>query len=381
MDKVEILKKLISFDTTSYKSNLELIHFIEKYLKQYNIACSLTYDETNEKANILATIPDVKGNKIGGLILSGHTDVVPVTNQKWNTDPFTPTIIDDKIYGRGSSDMKGFIAVVLSLIPELTAQSLRKPIHLSFSYDEEVGCTGIVKIVNDIKQKDLKPEACVVGEPSSMQIISGHKGINVFNCQITGRAAHSSLTPRGTNAIEYAAMIICKIRELANSLKTIRDEDYDVPFSTLSTNMISGGIAQNIIPENCEFIFEMRNLPENKADLILKPLFDYINNEVLSIMQKEYPNAAIEITNLSATPGLYKNSSTPFQKTVYSLCHDDTVHKVAYATEAGIINNSGIDTIVCGPGSIEQAHKPNEFIEISQLDLCEKFLRKLVAIF
>lgn len=381
MEKVEILKKLISVDTTSYKSNLELIRFIENYLKQYNIVCSLTYDETNEKANILATIPDSNGNKIGGLLLSGHTDVVPVTNQKWDTDPFTPTIINDKIYGRGSSDMKGFIAVVLSLVPELTTQKLKKPIHFSFSYDEEIGCTGIVKIVNDIRQKDLKPEACVVGEPSSMQVISGHKGVNIFNCQITGREAHSSLTPRGTNAIEYAAMIICKIRELANSLKVIRNEDYDVPFSTLSTNMIGGGIAQNIIPSMCEFVFELRNLPENKADLILTPLFDYINNEILSIMQKEYPDAAIQITNLSATPGLHKNSSTPFQEMLYSLCRDHAIHKVAYATEAGIINNSGIDTIVCGPGSIEQAHKPNEFIEIAQLDLCEQFLRKLIVTF
>lgn len=381
MDKIEILKKLISFDTTSYKSNLELIRFIEKYLQQFNINSSLTYDETHEKANILATIPDQNGNGLGGLVLSGHTDVVPVTNQKWDTDPFNPIIIDNKIYGRGSSDMKGFIAVVLALVPTLAVQKLKKPVHLSFSYDEEVNCSGIVKIINDIKHKDLKPEACVVGEPSNMQAIIGHKGINIFNCRIIGRAAHSSLTPSGTNAIEYAAMIICKIRELANNLKGIRNEDYDVPFSTLSTNMINGGIAQNIIPENCEFVFELRNLPEYKADLILKPLVDYIDNHVLPLMKQEFADAKIIITNLSNTPGLYKNNSTPFQETVYSLCHDNAVHKVAYATEAGIINNAGIDTIICGPGSIEQAHRPNEFIDISQLDLCEQFLIKLIAEF
>ncbi len=384
MNKIELLERLISFDTTSYKSNLELISFIQSYLNDFGITSRLTYDDAREKANLFASIADKNGNYQGGILFSGHTDVVPVAGQNWNTDPFKATIIDDKLYGRGSCDMKGFIAVVLSLIPNLERSSLNKPIHLAFSYDEEVGCIGISRLLTDIQNCAILPEACIVGEPSNMQVITGHKGINVFKCKVTGQAAHSSLTPKGCNAIEYAAMIICKIRELAQKLRLAeQNSHYDVPFSTMSTNLINGGNAENIIPGQCEFKFELRNLPNNDPEVILLPLFNYVNNELLPLMHKELEQASVEFEQTAKVPG-FSNDNGKTSKVcalARELCNNHEIHKVAYATEAGLINNANIDTIVCGPGSIEVAHKANEFVLLSQLAMCESFLTKLVARF
>ncbi|MEO8964335.1 MAG: acetylornithine deacetylase, partial [Gammaproteobacteria bacterium] len=299
------LKKLISFDTTSRNSNLNLIDTIDDWLKTQGMTSRRTYDASQQKANLFATLPASNGSVQQGIILSGHTDVVPVDGQEWNTDPFIATEIDDRVYGRGTADMKGFIAVVLALIPEFKKQQLSQPIHFAFSYDEEVGCHGVRDILTDIKQQGLQPRACVVGEPTLMRPVVAHKGINVFRVRVHGRASHSSLTTKGCNAIEYAAQLMNWIREFGKTLQHgPQDKFYDVPFSSMTTNLISGGNAINTIPNLCEFFFEFRNLPTVSPQTIRNQIESYIKNELLPNMQQEYQDAGIELDLIAAVPGL-----------------------------------------------------------------------------
>lgn len=380
MNYLELLSKLIAFDTTSRNSNRELIDFIAEYLAKYGISSHLSLSSCQTKANLVATLPAADGSLVGGLVLSGHTDVVPVDGQNWSYPPFGLTTLEGKVYGRGTCDMKGFIAVVLSLIPELVGKKLAKPLHLAFSYDEEVGCCGAVGLLEDIQLRELKPEFCLVGEPTSLAVVTAHKGINVYRVRLLGKASHSSLTNLGCNAIDYAAELIVAIRQMANQLRARgeQDLDYDVPYSTMSTNLISGGIGSNIVPEQCEFYFELRNLPHLSPPQILQPIHEFIQTDILPRMQAEFGAATIEITPMAQVPGLQAGENQDLAKLVQQVVDCYTINKVAYATEAGLFQACNIPTIVCGPGSIEQAHRPDEFVSVAQLEQCRQLLAAVI---
>lgn len=374
------LKRIVAFDTTSRNSNLSFIETLKDYLESQGFAARLIHHHSEKKANLIATLPASNGATSGGLILSGHTDTVPVDGQTWDTDPFSATLINDKIYGRGTCDMKGFIAVTLALVPELKKIPKRKaPIHFSFTYDEETGCRGVPSLIQALKELDTKPKACIVGEPSNMLPVVASKGIQVFRCEIKGLASHSSLTPQGCNAIDHAATLIRYIRELARHLREEGpfDEYFDVPFSTISTNLIRGGIADNTIPDRCEFNFELRYLPLIKPQDVINKIIDYAEHELLFQMQKEYSNAHVEITLFASAPSFDATNNIELTKKLRDLTGENKLIKVAYATEAGFFQSANIPTIICGPGSIEQAHRANEYVTLDQLNRCENLLKNL----
>lgn len=381
MTTLDWLKKIIAFNTTSCLSNLPLIESLANTCEDYHLSTQLIHDPNQTKANLLITIPDRNGNREGGIVLSGHTDVVPVDGQHWATDPFIAHINDGKVYGRGACDMKGFLAVVMGLIPQLQANRYEFPIHLAFSYDEEVGCLGAPHLIQTFQNWHNKPKACVVGEPTLMQPIIGHKGIRNYRCHIHGTAAHSSLTPQGCNAIEYAATLICFLRDLANDFKSqgTHDPAFDIPFTTVSTNLIHGGHALNIIPSECEFSFEFRHIAADKADAIHDKIMAFIHQHLLPLMQQEQQTNTIRLELLANVPGFEISMTSPLIQFAQQLCPSPKpLSKVAYATEAGLFQQANIATIVCGPGSIEQAHRANEFVTIEQLHQCERFILDLL---
>lgn len=379
MDTRTWLETLVAIDTTSRNSNLALIETVRDWLGRQGVRAWLAHNPERTKANLFATLPASDGGEQGGIVLSGHTDVVPVDGQDWSGDPFALREQEGRLYGRGSCDMKGFIAASLALVPAFLGMARKKPIHLAFSYDEEVGCAGAPVMLADLRERGIQPEGCVVGEPTGMQVVVAHKGINLFRCRVHGKAAHSSLTPRGCNAIEYAARLICRIRDLADAFKANGpyDEFYDVPFSTMTTNQIHGGIAVNTIPELCEFSYEFRNLPGMPADAIQAEVERYVSDELLPRMRAEYAQARIDIETGAAAPGLEASEQAAITELVRALTADRVTRKVAYGTEAGLFQGIGIPTVVCGPGHIEQAHKPDEYVALDQLAACEAFLRRL----
>jgi acetylornithine deacetylase len=383
MDTRRWLETLVGFDTTSRNSNLALIETVKDALSQQGVSSWLAHNPERTKANLFATLPATTGPDAGatqgGIVLSGHTDVVPVDGQKWDTDPFAITEKDGLLYGRGTCDMKGFIAASLAMVPEFLAMPRVKPIHLALSFDEEVGCMGVTSMLDELQRQGFHAEGCIVGEPTSMNVVVAHKGINVFNCKVHGKAAHSSLTPQGCNAIEHAAQLICAIRSFAEQYKANGPYDalYDVPFSTMTTNQIRGGIAVNTIPDLCEFTYEFRNLPGMSPEQMQRQITGYIENVLLPKMRAEYAGARIDVDTIALTPGLETAEQDAITLLVSALSDDSKKRKVAYATEAGLFQRIGIPTVVCGPGDIAQAHKPNEFVAIDQLARCEHFLRKL----
>ncbi|WP_186023839.1 acetylornithine deacetylase [Burkholderia gladioli] len=374
------VRDLVAMDTTSRVPNLGLIETVRDALAERGIASTLTHDKREGWANLFATIPAHDGATDGGVVLSGHTDVVPVDGQDWDSDPFKPAIRDGRLYGRGTCDMKGFIGAALALVPEMQAARLAKPIHFALSYDEEIGCAGAPLLIADLKQRGLNPSGCIVGEPTSMRPIIAHKGINTYRCCVRGHAAHSSLTPKGLNAIEYAARLICHIRDIADEFRAKGpfDELYDVPFTTAQTSQIQGGNAINTVPAECRFSFEFRNLPTLDPDAIFAKIDAYARDTLLPKMRREHPDAAIEISKIASAPGLDADEQAAITQLVRALSADQSQRKVAYGTEAGLFANAGIPSVVCGPGNIEQAHKPNEYVELAQLDGCERFLRKFI---
>lgn len=380
MNMHDWLKKLVEIDTTSKNSNLVLIQKIADWLSSHHIVSHLTYDSTNKKANLFATLPAKDGQINGGLILSGHTDVVPVDGQQWDSDPFSTIIKNDAIYGRGTCDMKGFIAIVLALIPEFINMSLSQPLHFAFTYDEEVGCLGVPKLIADFQNRGIQPKACIVGEPTQGLPVVAHKGIHGYRCRVHGKAAHSSLTPHGCNSIEYAAQLICWIHDFANQLKEKGplDAHFDVPFTSITTNVISGGIALNIIPALTEFLFEFRNLPKVDPESIIQQIKLYVEQTLLNKMQQAHPGTKIEIESIGDVPAFEASEDATITQLARALYNEKRILKVSYATEAGIFQQANIPTIVCGPGSIEQAHKPNEFVTIAEMTKYQDFLSRLV---
>lgn len=383
MTALQWLERLVAFDTTSHLSNLELIACVQDWLRQHGAECYLVRDPVEPKANLFATLPASNGNKSGGLILSGHTDVVPVAGQQWDSDPFKLKKDGDKLFGRGTTDMKGFLAVVLALAPQFKAQQRDYPLHLAFSYDEEIGCRGAPFLIADLPNTGFKPRACVVGEPTEMLPIVAHKGKQSFRCEMHGRAAHSSLTPKGCNAIEHAAQLICFLRDLANDYRKNGpfDTAYDVSYTTLTTNLIKGGNASNTIPALCEFTFEYRNINETSSASIENKIQQFIATELLPRMRAEFAEADITLDKFAGAPGLQQVEETDITQLVRKITADNETRKAAYATEAGLFQQADIPTILCGPGSIEQAHRPNEYVTVEQLEKCEKFLLQLTADF
>lgn len=369
------IKTLIAFPTVSRDSNLGLIEWVRDYLLKHGVKSRLTYDSNCKKANLFATLGE---GKRPGLILSGHTDVVPVDGQAWSIDPFMPVVKDGKLYGRGTADMKSFIGTALALTPEFLNSESDSAIHFAFSYDEEVGCIGVRSLIRDLEEIGLKPAGCIVGEPTSMQPIIGHKGGNRFRCCVTGREAHSSYTNLGVNAIEYAARMVVYIRQLADRMQQIEQRNFafTVPYTTLQTGMIRGGVAVNIVPKDCEFVFECRTLPGVDIDAIYEEINQYAKT-LLPSMQAIDPSATIQIERIVSSPGLLMQEDDELVKLASALSGSKPNGAVSYGTEAGLFQKAGIPTVICGPGNIEQAHRPDEFASLAQIGECESFLRKI----
>ena len=381
MNTINRLSRLIAFDTTSRHSNLALIHDCADYLESLGLKPWLSHNADQSKANLFATIAAADGSTEGGLILSGHTDVVPTDGQAWQSDPYRADIREGRLYGRGSADMKGFIAAVLAAAPAMVQAELKRPLHIALSYDEEIGCLGAPVMIAELQKRGLTPEHCIVGEPTSMRMVVAHKGIHTFRCAVHGKAAHSSLTPQGVNAIEYAAKLIVFINELAGRLKARHDTDpdYDVPFSTLSVNTIAGGIAGNIVPQLCEFEFDYRNLPHMSPADITAPIEAHIREVLQPQMQAVEAACRIDMRHGENVPAMPEAEAALLHDLITQLVEDSSRLKVAYATEGGQFQQAGIATVICGPGNIEQAHKADEFVELSQLARCDAFLHKLIA--
>lgn len=372
-----MIERLLAFPTVSRDSNLGLIEWVRDYLAGMGVQSRLTYDASRKKANLFATLGE---GKKPGIVLSGHTDVVPVDGQAWDTDPFKASIRHGRIHGRGAADMKGFIATALALTPKFLAADMDSAVHFALSYDEEVGCLGVNGLIADLAEIGLKPAACIVGEPSMMRPIIAHKGMDRFRCCVRGREAHSSYTTLGVNSIEYAARIIVFIRQIADRMAQLqtRNHDFTVPYTTLQTGTIRGGLAPNIVPKDCEFHFEVRATPDVAVDALYQEIQAFAAT-LLPEMRRVEPAAAIDFEWLGSAPGLSMRESDAIVQLAAALARTKPAGAVSYGTEAGLFQRAGIPTVVCGPGSIEQAHRPNEYVELDQIAQCEAFLMSLAT--
>ncbi|MBM3489353.1 MAG: acetylornithine deacetylase [Alphaproteobacteria bacterium] len=371
-----MLDRLVAFDTTSRDSNLQLIEFVRGYLGDYGIETTLIPDETGKKANLFATLGPARDD---GIVLSGHTDVVPVDGQPWSSDPFRTAERDGKLYGRGTCDMKGFIATCLALVPEFLARRLPAPLHFAFSYDEEVGCIGVHGIVAHLKTLGFRPKAVIVGEPTEMRVVNAHKGMCGIDTLITGLEAHSSQQHKGVNAIVQAGRLIAYLAELQERLKREgpHDHRFDPPYTTIDIGVVEGGTARNIIPREAKLRWGYRALPGSDDGSILAGFQRYAEDRLLPEMHRVDKAASIESRMVVNAAGLAPREDSPAQTLAMSLAGANQTEAAAYCTEAGTFQAAGIPTIVCGPGNIREAHKPDEYLELSQLDLCADFLRRL----
>ena len=379
MNSVEMLARLVAFPTVSRESNLPLIDWVEDYLGQFGARCRRTPNDDGSKANLFAAIgPDVPG----GVVLSGHTDVVPVDGQDWHTDPFELTERDGLLYGRGSADMKGFAAAFLSRLASLDTKAMTRPLYLALSYDEEVGCLGIDRMVDDALGHFAKPDYAIIGEPTRMQVVRAHKSINVFRTVVTGKAAHSSQPHRGAGAILAAGRIIEHLEALGRSRRAAAGESgCEPPWTTVQVGMIRGGTAVNILPAQCEFLWEYRGLPEEDPQLIIEEMQAFIDDTVLPDLREFAPEASVETTPIARVPPLTPDPEARAERWVRGLggVRDGGSGEVSFATEAGSFQRAGVSSVVCGPGSIDQAHQPNEFIDPAELTRCESMVDDVFA--
>lgn len=372
----ELLAQLVAFDTTSRESNLALIEFVRDFLADHGVACELIYNSTGSKANLFATIGPVD---VPGIVLSGHTDVVPVDGQAWSFPPFELSESAGNLYGRGTADMKGYIACVLALVPALTKRTLRMPVHIALSYDEEVGCLGVRSLLDRLRARPIKPLLCVIGEPTELRPVLGHKGKLAVRCDVRGAACHSAYAPQGVNAIEYAARLISELGRLGDALKSpeLQDSRFDPPFSTVQAGVISGGKALNIVPDDCRFDFEVRALPAMNPCEVAEQLQRYASECLLPAMQAVSAGSDIRFTELSSYPGLSTSAQSQAAEWVASFCGSRAFGTVAFGTEGGLFDQAGIPTVVCGPGSMDQGHKPDEFVSLAQLNACDRMLERV----
>ena len=374
---LNLLQSLVEFDTGSNLSNLKLIAFVQEYLTSFCVESSLFNNRSGEKANLYATIGP---SDRSGLCLSGHTDVVPATGQPWTVEPFALTWRGKRVLGRGTADMKGFLASVLANVPNFIAQCRHIPIHLAFSYDEEAGCRGVRGLLSEMASMPFKPLACVIGEPTGMQVAVAHKGKQAYRCCVKGLAGHSALIDRGVNAVEFAAELATFLRRKARDLCTMGhlDERFEPPYSTIHVGKLNGGTALNVIPDHAEIEFEIRNLPGDDPDQIVSSVRSYAELELVEEMRRIAPEAGIEWVELAKYPALAEEpGSTWLRDLACDLTGDPSFHALSFGTEGGLFQEIGIPTIVCGPGSIEQAHKADEYVELEQMVRCLDFLSKL----
>lgn len=374
---IDLLRSLIRFNTVSSNSNLELIHFVVDYLNQYGIESSLTYDETGEKANLFATI----GNKSqSGICLSGHSDVVPTTGQNWNFAPFDLTEHEGKLYGRGTADMKGYLAVMLASVPHFLKHSDHMPFHLAISYDEEVGCVGVRHLLKELEKQSIKPLACIIGEPTSMQLAVAHKGKRAWRCSVKGHTGHSALTHLGVNAAEYGAEVVTYLRSLANQRREYGPHNslFDPSYTTVHTGKIQSGTALNIIPEQAQIDFEVRNIPSDDPDILFKKVQTFTKKTLLPEMQAVNSNTGFDWDMTVSYPALEEiPESEMLRSLVAEILGSDQTKTLSFGTEGGLFQEIGIPTVVCGPGSMAQGHKADEFVEVSQLNECLRFMQRL----
>ena len=376
-DKLDLLARLIGYDSVSARPNLAFIEFIADYLSGFGIEAKVLKNESGDKANLLATIGPPAA---GGLMLAGHTDVVPVEGQDWATDPFTAAHRDGRVYGRGACDMKGFIAVALSLVPELARANLTRPVHLAFTYDEEIGCCGGVALADAITRMDHPPAFCIVGEPTGMKVVGGHKGKLSIDGHVRGAECHSAHNDRGVNAVEIAAEIVVRFRALQKRLAadSARDERFDPPFTTIHTGVMGGGVARNIVPRDCRFEVEIRNLPGDDPMDLLRTVESDTVEELLREMRRIAPDTGIRLDVQSCIPALAPGNPDETVRQALRLSGTNRPGVVSFATEAGLYQRTGVPAIVCGPGDIAQAHRPDEYVAVEQLDKCETFLRGMI---
>jgi acetylornithine deacetylase len=371
----ELLARLIAFDTTSAKSNIPLIAFVEAYLAQHGVASTRVPTTDGQKASLFATIGP---RGVPGLGLSGHTDVVPVSGQAWDSDPFMLTERDGRLYGRGACDMKGYLACVLAMVPEFRRRTLNLPIHILFSYDEETGCTGVRPMIAELGKSLPLPKMVFVGEPTEMGVVAAHKGPARWRVAVTGRAAHSSMPHYGVNAIAYAGLLLGELARLEEELRVgAQDDRFDPPFTTLQVTQIEGGTASNIVPTPCAFGWEIRGLPGFEPMTLDARLKAFAAERCLPKMRAVASEASIDIAAVNRVAAFAADSASGIVPLTLKLAGRNATFCVSYCTEAGLFQQGGAPAIVCGPGNIAQAHTANEFIRASELEQCLAFLHRL----
>jgi acetylornithine deacetylase len=373
-----LARALVGMNTVSRESNLELIHFIRDELARHGVASTLTFDDERRKANLLATVGE---GKRAGVIVSGHTDTVPWDGQNWSLDPLAAEVRDGRLYGRGSADMKSFIGLALAQVPAYLAADLPFAVHLAFSYDEEVGCFGAPRLIADLRERGIRPLACIVGEPTGMVPALAHKGVYRWRCCIKGHAAHSSLTHQGVNAIEVGARVVAKLTDMAERWREQgpRNEGFDVPYSTGAVGVIEGGIADNVIPEDCRFHYEFRNLPNADVATMQAEVRAFAAS-LEPAMRAVAPETGIRFETLCETPSFLAREDDFAVRLAGRLAGVDETTLVAFGTEAGLFQRAGIPTVVCGPGHIAQAHQADEYVALDQLAAGERFLQALMTV-
>ncbi|HEV2098924.1 MAG TPA: acetylornithine deacetylase [Stellaceae bacterium] len=373
-----ILERLIAFDTVSSKSNLDLIGWVADYLDGYGVESALTRNADGTKANLFATIGP--GGR-GGVILSGHTDVVPVAGQAWSSDPFRLETRDGRFYGRGTADMKGFIALVLALVPHAIEGRLEIPLHLAFSHDEEIGCVGVPALIASLPEGASRPLLAIIGEPTDMQVANAHKGIRFLRTRVTGHAAHSSTPERGVNAIAAAAEIIAEIAKLAAECRAAArpESTFDPPYTSFNIGTIAGGAAVNIIARDCTFEWEFRAVPGEDPAMLQHQIEHFVTADLLPRMRAAHPGANVTTETAAVVPPLVPDPTSPAEALARRLTGANQTTTIAFATEAGLFQAAGIPAVICGPGSIDVAHQPDEFISGAQLAAGAAFLDRLLA--
>jgi acetylornithine deacetylase len=374
----ELLARLVAFDTTSRNSNLDLIAFVQNFLDRFGISSDLVTNDDGTKANLFASIGPIERP---GIVLSGHTDVVPVVGQDWSTDPFELTAQNDRLYGRGAADMKGFVAAVMALAPSLAERRLDRAVHLAFSYDEEVGCKGVPSLLDHMVERlPVMPAGCIVGEPTGMRVANGHKGKAGYRCTVTGKASHSALNHLGVNAVEMAAEIVAKLRQMNLDFRAQGPfvDGFDPPHCTVSTGLMNGGTALNIVPSSCSFEFEFRLMPGQDAERLISDVQDFALTALLPGMRSIAEEATIEWQELMSYPALGSNDDDRIERLASALTGTLLPVKLSFGTEAGHFASRGVPSIVCGPGHMDVAHKPDEYVAFEQLDACAAFLRDIV---
>ena len=375
---VEMLRRLVAFDTTSRNSNLALIEYVQTYLASHGVASKLVPNEDGKKANLFATVgPSVAG----GVVLSGHTDVVPVDGQPWTTDPWTLTLKDGKYYGRGTCDMKAFYAIALAMLPQFQKAPLKKPIHFALSYDEEIGCFGAHSLAAAMAAEVPKPRAIIIGEPTMMTVVHAHKGSQVYVTKFTGFEAHSSMTHLGVSAIHFAGEFIHYLNRVQDELEAAapKNSEFMPAAATFNVGTIVGGTAGNILARECEVLWGYRELPTRPIEELGERAKKWLTEDLLPKMKARHPSAAIETALRSSTPAFSPEGNDDAKALAGTWSGSNTVGSVVYATEAGIFRKTlGVPTVICGPGDIAQAHQPNEFLLASQIEACEGFMRRMV---